>query len=313
MRSPSPALRRATRPGAVALLLATAACGGERPQRAIADSALARDLSLATSPTPPLPGDVPAFGDTAVGGPSTAPPRAAEAPAPVAPRAEAPPRPTPTRATAAEPPAPPVRRAPTRVATRPTAPAEPAESADPVETSEVVAPAPAAAPAAAAGRARGPALGVGTVLAARTEQRICSETNRPGDKLVATLTSDATGADGAVLRAGGEGGVELMARGVTIDGEFRPVAAEVSPPEGQAERRTIEGTSDAKGKAVKGAIAGAIIGQILGRSTRGTVAGGAIGGAIGAAAGAAGTKHESCLPAGATVRVRLTEALAVRS
>jgi hypothetical protein len=162
------------------------------------------------------------------------------------------------------------------------------------------------------------------VLAARTEQRVCSETNRPGDKLVATLTSDATGADGAVLRAGtavvlevvragGEGGVELMARGVTIDGEFRPVAAEVSPPEGQAERRTIEGTSDAKGKAVKGAIAGAIIGQILGRSTRGTVAGGAIGGAIGAAAGAAGTKHESCLPAGATVRVRLTEALAVRS
>jgi hypothetical protein len=182
--------------------------------------------------------------------------------------------------------------------------------------------APAAAPA-AAWRAGGAALGAGTVLAARTEQRICSETNRPGDKLVATLTSDATGSDGAVLRAGtavvlevvragGEGGVELMARGVTVDGEFRPVAAEVSPPEGQVERRTIEGTSDAKGKAVKGAIAGAIIGQILGRSTRGTVAGGAIGGAIGAAAGAAGTKHESCLPAGATVRVRLTEALAVR-
>jgi hypothetical protein len=160
------------------------------------------------------------------------------------------------------------------------------------------------------------------VLAGTTEQRICTESNRPGDRLVATLGSAAAGPDGAVLPAGtalvlevvrvssDPGRVELLARGATIDGSFVPMVAEVAPLEGQLERREMEkGAGEDRGRVAKGAIAGAIIGQILGRNTRGTVIGGAVGAAAGAATAAANRRFEQCLPSGAPVRVRLVEAM----
>ncbi|WP_284349859.1 YMGG-like glycine zipper-containing protein [Roseisolibacter agri] len=293
------------RPAAVALLLALAAvgaCGRDDAPAPDADSALARDLTLATAPVPPRRDSL-ALGDTAV-------------------VAETPPAPV----VAAPEPAP-ARRAPARVASAPTPRA--------VETRPAPTPAPVAPPVAAAPRAEkpaeepaptpvrpasdagsGPSLGRGTLLAGTTGSRICSTSNRPGDRLVATLAADVTGADGVVLPAGTgvvlevasvsrEGKVELLARGVSLNGAFHPIVADVAVGEAPLEKRTVAGTNDTKGKAVKGAIAGAIIGQILGRDTKGTIIGAATGAAAGAAAGQLGKKEELCLAAGAPVRVTI--------
>jgi hypothetical protein len=169
----------------------------------------------------------------------------------------------------------------------------------------------------------GPSLGRGALLAGTTGSRLCSTSNRPGDRLVATLAADVAGADGVVLPAGTgvvlevasispQGKVELIARGVSLNGAFHPIVADVAVGEAPLETRTVAGTNDTKGKAVKGAIAGAILGQILGRDTKGTLIGAATGAAAGAAAGQLGKKAEVCLPAGAPVRISLADGLTLR-
>jgi hypothetical protein len=140
---------------------------------------------------------------------------------------------------------------------------------------------------------------------------------------VATLSEAAGGPDGLqlpagtgvvleVARASAEGQIELIARGVSIDGTFHPIVADVAVGEAPLERRTVEGTSDSRGKAAKGAIAGAILGQILGRDTKGTIIGAATGAAAGAAAGQLSKRKEVCLPAGAPVRISLVEGFALK-
>jgi hypothetical protein len=277
------------------------ACGGEEAAPSVRDDALDRDLTLATSgAAAPIVRDSLALGDTAMT--LRAPVTEAPAPAPVAA---------------------PVRRAPTRVASAP-APRAVERAPAPAPTPEAAAPAPVEAPAAAAAvPAPGPSLARGTTLAGATGTRICSTTNRPGDRLVATLSEPAGGPDGLQLPAGtgvvlevaratAEGQIELIARGVSIDGTFHPLVADVTVGEAPLERRTVSGTSDSRGKAAKGAIAGAIIGQILGRDTKGTVIGAATGAAAGAVAGQLSKRQEVCLPAGAPVRISLAEGFALK-
>jgi hypothetical protein len=296
-----------------ALLVLLAACARGDDAAAAADSALDRDLTLATAPVP-APRDSLALGDTAI---------VAERP-PVAPPTLPAPEPAPAR------------RAPTRVAGTPAPRAveRPVERsverpAPAAPTPVVAAPAPVADDATPVRQASapagpsGPSLGRGALLAGTTGSRICSASNHPGDRLVATLAADVTGADGFVLPAGTgvvlevasvspQGKVELIARGVSLNGAFHPIVADVAVGEAALERRTVAGTNDTKGKAVKGAIAGAIIGQILGRDTKGTLIGAATGAAAGAAAGQLGKKEEVCLPAGAPVRISLAEGVTIR-
>jgi hypothetical protein len=285
------------------VLVATAAvaCGGGDATPAARDEALDRDLTLAASgATTPTTRDTLALGDTAM----MVPAPVAEAPAPTP--VTDPVRPAPTRVASAPPPRP-VERTPAPAPTPAAAPA-------PAETPVAI---PAAAPA------PGPALARGTTLAGATATRICSTTNHPGDRLVATLSEAAGGPDGLqlpagtgvvleVARASAEGQIELIARGVSIDGTLHPIVADVAVGEAPLERRTVEGTSDSRGKAVKGAIAGAVIGQILGRDTRGTIIGAATGAAAGAAAGRLSRRQEVCLPAGAAVRISLVEGFALK-
>ena len=309
-----------------------AACGGGRDTARSADSALARDLTLVSSISrPPLDSTVVLGGDTAATRPTPAaplPPPAEAVPAPVptpastrAPRA----RPAPTRVpTPAPDPASgstavPVRRTPSRRAPSAEAPVEVA--AAPVAS----APAPAPTAGASVGAGAGRAIAAGTLLAGTLGQRVCSESNRPGDRFVATLGSEVTGAGGATLPAGTPIVLELasastdppraefVVRGVSVGGEFVPVSAEAQPVTGDVERRdVVDKASSAKGKAVQGAIAGAILGRVLGGSGRATVIGAAGGAAAGAAMGRGRSHVEACLVPGAAVRVRLSEALAVR-
>lgn len=161
----------------------------------------------------------------------------------------------------------------------------------------------------------------GSNIAVSTGAQVCTN-NRPGDKIVGTVTSAVVGEDGATIPAGtavvlevaaaspgaspGAAQLQLRVRAVVVDGEARPVDGEVTN-ETSLERGPVQENGSDRKKVIGGAIAGAVIGQVLGRDTRSTVIGAATGAAAGTAAAAASRKYHACLPAGASVRVTTSQ------
>ena len=294
MHVSTPSFRTAT---AVAGLVLLAACGDKRSSdRAAADSALSRDLTLASAPTVQ-----PTFQDTAI----------TPAPAAARQRVEEPPAPAPVRRRTA--PKPRVE-APQPVAQH-TLPSQPA----PQPVAPAVAPAPAPAPAPARGE-----IGTGTGFSLTSGSKVCTGSNMAGDKIVATLNNAVTGTNGAVIPAGanvvlevasvsaGQNGdaphISFRVRSIVVNDQTYPVSGNVTTVDSLQRTKVASADPNAdKKKVIGGAIAGAILGQMIGHSTKGTVIGAAAGAAAGAAVAKSGEKWEGCLPAGATLRVTLTE------
>lgn len=298
---PAPTSRAASRvlsrAGIAALVLALAACGGDRDEQAGVDSALNRDLELATQD-----GATPTFADTALGG----------APAPV-------PAPAPTRRPAAAPTprARDDRPAPARTPVR-TQPA-PAPAPEPAPLPQ---PAPVEAPVAAGPRTG--AIAAGTGIAVRTGDRVCTSSARPGDKIVGIVSADVIGADGARIPAGSKAVLEVAeitrtdpvtlvfrVRTLDVGGDSYSVVGRADAGDVMERTRTDASKASDKKKVAAGAVAGAILGQVLGKDTRGTIIGAAAGAAAGAGAAAATAKYEGCVPSGAIVRVVLTQPVQV--
>src|SRR3954466_16370895 len=269
-------------------LVAIAACADHK-RSANADSDLTRDLQLA--------GQVnaqPTFQDTALS--SAAP---ARAPAPTKT-----PAPTPTR-TARE--------------TRRMSPAAAPQDVRP--SIPTPAPLPARAPAAALSRV----IGAGTGIVMTSGGRVCTETNRPGDKIVATVDSPVSGTNGAVIPAGSKVVLEIASitpgdqaqilfrvRALYVNDSSYSVAGNVTPstPLERVKVANPDANADKK-KVIGGAIAGAILGQMIGHNTRGTVIGAATGAAAGAVVAKSGEKWEACLPAGAPIKLTLSQSLVI--
>jgi YmgG-like glycine-zipper protein len=280
-------------------------------QQALADSALARDLALVQRAAAPQP----IFRDTAltnVPAPRSerAPPRepAARPVARAAQEREVPRTPRQRRQ------AQPVRqretRRPTRVAEVP--PPQPKEPAPrPAQSAE------------RSGESGAGAIGAGTVLAASSNARVCTRSNLPGDRITATVNAPVRGTNGAEIPAGAkvvlevvsvnagdasdEGQVVFRVNSVAIGDESYPASGGATAS-GSFERVAgpRNASSDRK-KVIGGAIAGAILGQMMGKDTRSTVIGAAAGAAAGTAAAKMGDRGESCLAAGASLRISLDE------
>ena len=289
-------LPRARRAGAVALaLLALAACTDRTAAtRAAADSALARDLALASSQT-----SQPTFQDTAMA-----------------------PTPSPAARTQEQPPA----RVLTRTASKPKPqpPRQVVETPVPQPVTRPVIQTSAPAPAPAEGPAPG-SIGTGTGVALTSASKVCTGTSLPGDKLVATVNEAVTGSNGAVIPAGssvvlevasvtpGENGapaqMTFRVRSIVVNDKNYTVAAEVTPL-APFEKSKVAGDPNAeKKKVIGGALAGALIGQMIGHNTKGTIIGAAAGAATGAAVSRSSEKWEGCLPAGAPMRLTLSSTL----
>jgi hypothetical protein len=214
-----------------------------------------------------------------------------------------------------------VGRAPARIDnpphTRPVERPEPAQANAPANV-PVNAPADSpAAPTTAAERE----IGAGSTFVLTSQQKLCTSSNRPGDRFAASVTRPVIGSNGAVVPAGAtmdlevasvDAGSSAMAVRV-VSVEFNGVSYRVSGDavvQGPFERSRIMSDPNAdKKKVIGGVIAGAIIGQLLGHNTKGTVIGAAAGGATGAVVAKAGEKYESCVPIGAGIRVTLDRAL----
>lgn len=283
--------------------LVTAACSDKSAQvNGRADSALARDLALASASTP-----APTFKD----GPVT-PPETLVA----MPRKEvAPPAPVPaTRRTK-----PPVEKPVEAPTPAPSAPQQQAPAPQPVVT-ESVAPAPAA-PVVERNE-----IASGTAGTLTSGSKMCATSTLAGDKFVATLNAALPGSNGTEIPAGSSVVLEVASvkpgdktedaqitfrvRAIVVNEKTYHVNADVLPASA-LERNKVQGADpNADKKKIAGAaIAGAILGQIIGRDAKGTLIGAAAGAAAGTAVTKAREKYEVCLPAGSQLQIKLTEAI----
>jgi hypothetical protein len=164
-------------------------------------------------------------------------------------------------------------------------------------------------------------IGAGSGFALASQQRVCTTTNRPGDRFVATLTNPVIGTNGAVIPSGSSVVVEVASTppdgesiglrpvSVEFNGMSYPLSGDVYAQSGLQRTKIVTDPNGDKKKVIGGAIAGAIIGQMIGHNTKGTVIGAATGAAGGAVAAKVTEKYESCLPVGGTMRLTLDRAI----
>ena len=303
---------RFPRVSSAVLVLALAACADGRSDVADADSALARDLALVQASA----GAQPIFQDTALTA-AARPARQDVRTPPAKPRAR-PERPRVERETTpvTRPVSRPRRREPRRPQTVVEAPPraeEPASRAEPIDRR---------------GEGARGSIGAGSVLAATSNARVCSRTNKPGDRVVATVSETVRGSNGAEIPAGSkvvlevvsidpaeppaEGHVALRVTSVDVEEESYPASGS-SVASGRFEAAPgSRTTASDRNKVIGGAIAGAILGQVIGKDTRSTVIGAAAGAAAGTAAARMGERGESCLAAGTPLRITIDERIVMR-
>jgi hypothetical protein len=284
----------------LSLALLLGACGDRGDDSALAtDSALNRDLELANRDTAAVPSleDVP---------PATTP----EAPPAVS---EPAPSRTPSRT--------PTRR-PTTSTTRPSTPAPAPKAEEPTRT------------ASGNTESKGTAGSEGTVgsIASGTSinltsgEKVCTNTNKVGDRFTARVSEAISGSNGVTIPAGATAVLELTSlkhsenvndpvvmgfavRSVTFGGRTYNVDAEVSYAQVDKVRSSTR-KDDAK-KVIGGAVIGAIAGQVIGKDTKGTVIGAATGAAAGAAAAAATGDFQGCVNSGNRITIRLTSPVSI--
>ena len=284
-------IRRIT-PLALTFALGVAACskGDNKADTLAQDTTLNRDLQMAS-------------------GDSAAQPQLKDVPATPAP----------------EPAATTTRPRTTRPATRPTTPA-PAPST------------PAPPPRTASGNTVTPgdkssggnvgAIASGTSLTFASTSKICTNTNKVGDRFTATLNEAVTGSNGAVIPAGAKAVIEVTklkrsenandniemgfaVRTIEFGGNTYNVDADVQSAAVDRVRNSTKG-NDAK-KVIGGAVIGAVVGQVIGKDAKGTVIGAATGAAAGTAAAAATANYEGCVNDGGRIVITLTSPLTIRA
>lgn len=286
-------IRRIT-PLALTLALGVAACskGDNKADTALAqDTALNRDLQLAT-------------------GDSSAQPQLKDVPATPAPE----PSPAPTTS----------RPRTTRPTTRPSTPAPTPAPTSPPRT-------PSGNTVTTGEKSSGGNVGAiasGTTLTLASTSKVCTNTNKVGDRFTATLNEPVTGSNGATIPAGASVVLEVTklkrsenandniemgfaVRSISFGGATYNVDADVTTASVDRVRNSTKG-NDAK-KVVGGAVIGAVLGQVIGKDTKGTVIGAATGAAAGTAAAAATANYEGCVNDGGRIVITLTSPLQIKA
>lgn len=163
-------------------------------------------------------------------------------------------------------------------------------------------------------------IGAGTTIALTSNERVCTNDHKAGDRFTATVAEAVHGSNGAVIPAGAKAVVLVTSvkrsenandkiqmvfavQSITFDGKTYPIDAEITSA--QVDRVRSSTTGDDAKKVVGGAVAGAILGQILGKSTKSTVIGAATGAAAGTAVAMGTANFEGCVPVGGKIAIKL--------
>ncbi len=279
-------------PLALTFALGVAACskGDNKADTSLAqDTALSRDLQLAT-------------------GDSAAQPQLKDVPATPAPT----PAPTTSKPRASRP------------TPKPTTPAPKPESTTPPRT-------PSGNTVTAGEKSSGGNVGSiasGTTLTLASGSKVCTNTNKVGDRFSATLNEAVNGSNGAVIPAGATAVIEVTklkrsenandniemgfaVKTISFGGATYNVDGDVTSAAVERVRNSTKG-NDAK-KVAGGAVLGAVIGQVIGKDAKGTVIGAAAGAAAGAGAAAATANYEGCVNDGGRIVITLTSPLSIKA
>ena len=168
----------------------------------------------------------------------------------------------------------------------------------------------------------------GTTINLTSTQRICTNTNKVGDKFTATVAEAVTGSNGAVIPAGATATVTVTqlkrsenvndkvvmgfaVNSITYGGHTYAIDSDVTYAKVENVRNTPK-SKDAQ-KVLGGAAVGAVLGQVIGKNTKGTVIGAAAGAAAGAGAAAATANFEGCVPDGGRIQIKLNAPAQVRA
>jgi YmgG-like glycine-zipper protein len=167
----------------------------------------------------------------------------------------------------------------------------------------------------------------GSEVSLTSNSRVCTNTNRVGQRFTATVSNTVTGSNGAAIPAGATATVEITELNrsenvndpvrmgfrvvsVSFGGRTYPITATTTYA--NIDRVKNQPKSKDVQKVVGGAAVGAVIGQILGKSTKSTVIGAATGAAAGAATAAATSNYEGCVPSGGRITISLDSPAQVR-
>jgi len=168
----------------------------------------------------------------------------------------------------------------------------------------------------------------GTTLTLASGSKVCTNTNKVGDRFSATLNEAVTGSNGAVIPAGATAVIEVTklkrsenandniemgfaVKTISFGGATYNVDGDVTSAAVDRVRNSTKG-NDAK-KVAGGAVLGAVIGQVIGKDTKGTVIGAAAGAAAGTAAAATTANYEGCVNDGGRIVITLTSPLTIKA
>lgn len=160
----------------------------------------------------------------------------------------------------------------------------------------------------------------GTSIALHPSSTVCTDSNKVGDVVHATVVDAVTGSNGVYIPAGAIVSLKIVAlkrsenskdpinmdfepMSVEFNGHTYAMAAKVT--EEKIDRIRNEPKSKDIQKVVGGAIVGAILGKIIGKSTKGAVIGGAAGAAAGAGVAAGTANYEGCIQQGSNMTMKL--------
>jgi len=170
-------------------------------------------------------------------------------------------------------------------------------------------------------------IAAGSTLNLTSNSRICTNTNRVGQRFSATIRETVEGSNGTRIPAGASATVEITELNrsenanddlrmgfrvvsVSFGGRTYPIDAtttyaNVDKVRNQPKNKDVQ-------KVIGGAAVGAILGQVLGKDTKSTVIGAAGGAAAGTAAAAATANYEGCVPSGGRITVTLDSSTEVQ-
>ena len=180
----------------------------------------------------------------------------------------------------------------------------------------------------AAGARSGRSLASGTRVDATIQDALSSRTNKPGETVHATTSSNVSDARGNVVIPAGstvlltiaqlepgsdqvrpEGRISIVVSSVTVNGQTYPLEANLEPVAHHMQGRGI--TKDEAGRVAAGTAIGAIAGQVIGKNTKSTVIGGAIGTVAGGAVAVRYAYRDIIVSAGTPIVFTLAQALNV--
>jgi hypothetical protein len=162
----------------------------------------------------------------------------------------------------------------------------------------------------------------GTSLNLTSNDKICTNTNKTGDKFTAAVSDAVVGTNGATIPAGSNVVMQVAdlqrsgnatksiqmtfsVLSVSIGNTSYPLSAQIDHVDVNKQRNASVGSDAAK--VAGGAVIGAIIGQVIGHNTKGTVIGAATGAAAGTAVAMGTAAYEGCVPTGGKITIHLTD------